>query len=65
MAGTLLSPGLSASSGDLAAGLGLLCALALVCQMLHNCHVDQVLIHFDAENRVIEVDCADLLSLHI
>jgi hypothetical protein len=53
MTGTLLSVGLSAAAGNLAAGLCTLCALTVICKLLNNSHVKQMFINVYAKDRIV------------
>ena len=65
MAGSLLSPGLDRGVGNLGTGLGLLCALAIVCQLLHNGLMDKVCVDLNAEKLIGKLHGADLGAFHV
>ncbi len=59
---TLLSPRLSAATADFGACLSLLCALAVVGQLLLYCHVNQVLIYLYTETSIGKIDFVNFLA---
>jgi hypothetical protein len=65
MAGSFLSPGLSAASGNFGTGLRFLCALTVVSKLLNNGKVYQVFIDIDAEDLIFQFDLADFFAFHI
>src|SRR5699024_11582726 len=65
VAGALLAPGLLAAARDFLADLGVLGALALVGQEVHDCDVNSLFIRGDAEHGVGKLDLADLFAVPI
>ena len=65
VAGTLLTPGLLAAAGNLAAGQSALGALTAVCQVVLHHFVNDGLVGLNAEDGVVQFNSTDFCAGHV
>src|SRR5699024_632561 len=52
MTGSFLSPRFSSAAGNFRTCLCLLCSLTIICQLVYDCHVYQMLVYLNTEYRI-------------